>query len=143
MHVRAQPETYEIKLFADMRKFFFKPAIETRLMEKLKSFLWSYFNKMQAQSDPRCNSSNIRFVEERDEHRESSSGFQLQDGIDFDINQSSMLGPKEKAIRKLNQRIKRNLRVPTDLGMGVLKHISSHDLNQAKQQNLLLSEMTS
>ena len=87
MHVKAQPETYDLKLQADLRKFFFKPAMENKIYEKLKSFLWSYFNKLQAQSEPRCNSGVVRFVEEADEHRQSSSGFALEDGMDFDLNQ--------------------------------------------------------
>ena len=46
MHVKAQPETFDLKLTADMRKFFFKPQLEDEIYEKLKSLLWSTFNKM-------------------------------------------------------------------------------------------------
>lgn len=48
MHVKAVPDAFDIKLQADMLKFFFKPKIEMTILEKLKSYLWSKFNKIQA-----------------------------------------------------------------------------------------------
>ena len=56
---------------------------------------------MQAQSDPRSNQGMVKLVDEVDEHRESSSGFQLEDGLDFDLRKNTILSPKEKALRKL------------------------------------------
>ena len=48
MHFKAQSDFFHLKLKADMRKFFFKPKDENKIYEKLKAFLWSYFNKIQA-----------------------------------------------------------------------------------------------
>ena len=43
-----------------MKKFFFKPKYENAIYEKLKSFLWSYFNKLQALSEPRSKAGRLR-----------------------------------------------------------------------------------
>lgn len=37
---------FDLKLMADMRKFFFKPEIEKLVYEKLRSHFLSEFNKM-------------------------------------------------------------------------------------------------
>ena len=57
MHVRAQPETYDLKLYAHTRKFFFKPLIESKIYEKLRAYLWQFFNKLHAQSEPNLSAS--------------------------------------------------------------------------------------
>ena len=85
MHVRAQPETYDLKLYAHTRKFFFKPLIESQIYEKLRAYLWQFFNKLHAQSEPKSLASKpgkFCFYEidqgdedEMDEHNESNSGF--------------------------------------------------------------------
>ena len=90
---------------------------------------------MQAQSDPRCNNGNLHLVEEKDEHRESGSGFQLQDGIDFDLSKCALLGPQEKAARKLEQRLNMNQR-PV-IGMGVIKYFADNNAFRIKKMSLL------
>ena len=46
MHIKAEHDTYDLKVTADMRKIFFKPHNEESLNEKIKSSLWSIFNKL-------------------------------------------------------------------------------------------------
>jgi len=46
MHIKAQHDTYDLKVTADMRKVFFKPHSEDSLFEKIKSSLWSIFNRL-------------------------------------------------------------------------------------------------
>ena len=46
MHVKAQPETFDLKLVAAMRKFFFKPHLEEATFEKLKSLMWGTFSRL-------------------------------------------------------------------------------------------------
>jgi len=45
MHVIADVKSYDIKVYADLRKFFFKPHMEDMIFEKIKSTLWSLFNR--------------------------------------------------------------------------------------------------
>jgi hypothetical protein len=54
MHMKAEKDTYDLKVQADMRKVFFKPHMENGLYEKIKSSLWSVFNRL-ATSDESSN----------------------------------------------------------------------------------------
>ena len=52
MHINLDPKYYDLKVLADMRKFFFKPQLEEQLNEKIKAALWSIFNKHSLDFDP-------------------------------------------------------------------------------------------
>ena len=78
MHVKAQPETFDLKLTADMRKFFFKPQLEDEIYEKLKSLLWSTFNKMQVQYEPKSEA-YCRYISSGG-HNNDSSEKNTEDG---------------------------------------------------------------
>lgn len=36
IHVKAPPNFYDLKVHADMRKFFFKPHLEQRIFEQIR-----------------------------------------------------------------------------------------------------------
>lgn len=46
MHFEMSEQMYDVKLMADMRKFFFKPETEKLVYEKLRTYFLSEFNKM-------------------------------------------------------------------------------------------------
>lgn len=46
MHFEMSEQMYDVKLMADMRKFFFKPETEKMVYEKLRTYFLSEFNKM-------------------------------------------------------------------------------------------------
>jgi hypothetical protein len=46
VHFEMSENMYDIKLQADMRKFFFKPELERQVYEKMRSYFLSEFNKM-------------------------------------------------------------------------------------------------
>jgi len=52
MHIILEPKFYDLKIMADLRKFFFKPQIEEQVVEKIKASLWSIFNKHSSDFDP-------------------------------------------------------------------------------------------
>ena len=102
MHVRAQPETYDLRLQADIRKFFFKPVLEQRVMEKLKSFLWSYFNKLSVQFEnpTRFSLNNHDIESDYDDNEiepdESVISSLIGRKITKDFLGEKILGPREK-----------------------------------------------
>jgi len=66
-------------LFGHIRKFFWKPQLEAVMYEKIKAGLWSFFNKMAAQSLPSSTGELIRSgLLEKDEHNNSGCGFAMQ-----------------------------------------------------------------
>jgi hypothetical protein len=80
LHIKAHPDTYDLKLSADLRKFFFKPNIENKIYEKLRSYLWSHFNKISAQFD--TNDETERLADfKKDERIVPSCGFQLNEEL--------------------------------------------------------------
>lgn len=52
LHIQAPPNLYDLKLYADMRKFHFKPELEEPMLESIRVFLFEKFNKMQASTRP-------------------------------------------------------------------------------------------
>lgn len=46
IEIQAKDESFDIKLLGDQRKFYFKPQYEKMMYEKMRFFLWTYFNKL-------------------------------------------------------------------------------------------------
>lgn len=46
IHFEMSEQMYDLKLFADQRKFFFKPELERQVYEKLRSHFLAEFNKL-------------------------------------------------------------------------------------------------
>ena len=46
MHFEMTEQMYDVKLMADIRKFFFKPEVEKHIYEKMRTYFLSEFNKM-------------------------------------------------------------------------------------------------
>jgi hypothetical protein len=46
IHVKSPPNLYDLKVHADLRKFFFKPHMEDTVFEQIRAFLWDKFNRM-------------------------------------------------------------------------------------------------
>lgn len=44
-------ECFDIKLFGEIRKFYFKPQYEKRMYEGLRTYLWTLFNKYSMETD--------------------------------------------------------------------------------------------
>ena len=137
MHVRAQPDTYDLKVQADIRKFFFKPLLEQRVLEKLKSFLWSYFNKLYAQVE-RVNryapETNDKKPEEEEEPENTVITSLLQKEIGRELPNDSLIGPKEKQAILRNQI---NIRASTGAGRHKITLLKYLEKNELKIKKLL------
>lgn len=46
VHFEMAEHMYDLKLFADLRKFFFKPEVERQVYEKLRSYFLAEFNRL-------------------------------------------------------------------------------------------------
>lgn len=60
MHFEMNEQMYDLKLMADMRKFFFKPDTERQVYEKMRSHFLGEFNRLC----PKCSLANTSNLEE-------------------------------------------------------------------------------
>ena len=133
-----------------MRKFFFKPQFEDRIYEKLKSFLWSFFNKIAAQTDPGCPIKAVSVIEERpDENRRESDDEEINNEMQHLGNQQNrIIGPKEytdnnqKEYRQIYKGMEAKKEMPSLIGMNAQKFLNSADFKITKANLLSTQHLT-
>ena len=85
MHFEMNEQMYDLKLMADMRKFFFKPELEKLIYEKMRSHFLSEFNKSCPKYTPNELTKQINNPFEFDE-KAFNNGYGQDDYPDSDDN---------------------------------------------------------